>query len=72
MKTNDIKDTLKVAFGSDLYNFVKLGSHYTIGNVANQAIAFLALPIFTRLLLPEEYGILALFSAGVSVFAVLF
>lgn len=38
---------------------VKNTSIYTIGNILPQAIGFLLLPIFTRYLTPEDYGIVA-------------
>jgi len=36
---------------------------YGLGSVANQALSFLLLPLYTRYLMPAEYGTLALISA---------
>lgn len=42
-------------------------SVYTLGNVAQRAVPFLLIPVFTRLLGPEEYGLLALVSLVVPI-----
>ncbi|MFH1310760.1 MAG: oligosaccharide flippase family protein [Candidatus Omnitrophota bacterium] len=41
----------------------KSTSIYAIGNIINKAVPFILLPILTRFLSPEEYGILATFTA---------
>lgn len=51
-------------------NSVKAGLWYTVSNVLNKAIAFLAMPIFTRLLLPEEYGVVNTYMAWVAVITI--
>ncbi len=51
---------------------VKAGIWYTIGNFLVKGIAFLTLPIFTRLLTPEDFGILSLFNVWVAIFSVVF
>ena len=40
---------------------------YGLGSVANQALAFLLLPLYTRYLTPADYGTLALIGAGGSI-----
>lgn len=40
---------------------------YTTANVANAAVPFLLLPVLTRVLSPEEYGVIAMFTASVLV-----
>ena len=44
---------------------------YTAANVANSALPFLLLPILTRVLTPEEYGLVALFTTLTSAFTAL-
>jgi len=46
---------------------VKAGSFYLIGNLFNKAIAFLTIPIFTRLLTTSEYGIVSTYIAWVTI-----
>lgn len=41
---------------------------YTISNVLNRAIPFLLLPVLTRYLTPEDYGITAMFGVLCSIF----
>ncbi len=40
---------------------------YGLGSVANQALSFLLLPLYTRYLTPADYGTLALIGAGGSI-----
>ena len=44
---------------------------YTLANVACAAIPFLMLPILTRVLTPQEYGTVAMFSVAVAFFSAL-
>lgn len=37
-------------------NFIKSGIWYTVGNILIKGISFIALPLFTRLLSPEDFG----------------
>lgn len=48
-------------------SLVKSSGVYTITNVLNKAIPFLLLPILTRYLSPEEYGIVAMFAVMVGI-----
>lgn len=52
-------------------NFFNHSKNYLIADFFNKALAFITIPIFTRLLLPEEYGILAIFSSIISIFTIL-
>ena len=40
---------------------------YVLANILNSAIPFLVLPIMTRFLSPEDYGIVSMFSVLVSI-----
>jgi len=57
--TNKIKSLLKA-------NFFKGFAIYLGSSVINKAIPFLLLPILTKYLTPEEYGILALYQVMIS------
>ena len=48
-------------------NFFKNTGIYTIMSIINAAIPFLLMPILTRYLSPEEYGIVSMFSLVVSI-----
>lgn len=37
-------------------NYIKSGIWYTVGNILIKGISFIALPIFTRLLSPDDFG----------------
>lgn len=49
---------------------IKAGFWYTASNILNKAIGFLTMPIFTRLLIPEEYGIVNTYLAWVGVIGI--
>ena len=44
---------------------------YSLSNILNAAIPFLLLPILTRVLLPADYGVLAMFNATLGILGVL-
>ncbi len=46
----------------EIKKLVKHSSIYSIGNLSGHILSFLLLPVYTRLLTAEEYGILALIS----------
>ena len=49
---------------------IKNGGLYLFGNLFNKAIAFITVPIFTRMLSTTEYGIVSTYSSYVSILAV--
>ena len=54
-----------------LNNSVKIGTLYLVGNIFNKAIAFITIPIFTRLLTTEEYGIVNTYTSWASILMVI-
>jgi O-antigen/teichoic acid export membrane protein len=46
--------------------FLKHGGNYLIASVATSALAFISIPVYTRLLSPEDYGIVSIFTGIVS------
>lgn len=50
---------------------VKASFLYLIGNISTKAIAFITIPLFTRLLTPDEYGIVNTYSSWVHIASVL-
>lgn len=51
-------------------SIIKNGSLYVFGNIFNKAIAFITVPVFTRMLTTEEYGIVNTYSSWVNLMAV--
>lgn len=47
------------------------GSLYLFGNLFNKAIAFITVPVFTRILTAEEYGIVNTYTSWVALMAVI-
>lgn len=50
---------------------VKASIFYLVGNLFDKAIAFITVPIFTRMLSTSEYGILNTYTSWVSIFAII-
>jgi O-antigen/teichoic acid export membrane protein len=49
--------------------FLKHGGNYLIASIATSALAFISIPIYTRLLEPEDYGVVSIFMGIVSLLA---
>lgn len=49
---------------------VKAGSWYTVTNFFLKGVSFLTIPIFTRLLTTEDYGMVSLYTAWLSIFTI--
>lgn len=63
----DIKNYIKRIFKSSLF---KASGIYTFTSILNSTIPFFLMPILTRYLTPEDYGITAMFSMLVSIISV--
>ena len=51
--------------------FVRHGKNYLAGNFMVQGLAFISIPILTRLLNPDDYGMIAVFISMVAIFSIL-
>ena len=49
--------------------FKKAGTYYLIGNLFNKGIAFLTVPVFTRILSTADYGIVTTYNSWISIIA---
>ncbi len=47
--------------------FLKHAKNYVSADIFSKGISFLTIPVFTRILVPEDYGILAVFSAIIAI-----
>ena len=66
-----INNIIKKIFSVKHSSFFSHSKNYLLAEIFNKGIVFITIPIFTRLLSPTEYGILALFSSIVAIFTVL-
>jgi len=64
----NIKERIRNLIGNDQAKFLSHSKNYLIVDIANSALSFISIPVFTRLLLPEEYGVLSIY---VSIFQLL-
>lgn len=56
---------------SDIFETLKHSKNYFFASIATKAIAVVSIPIFTRLLTQEDYGVVAVFEAYVGIFLVI-
>jgi O-antigen/teichoic acid export membrane protein len=55
----------------DFFGIFKHAKNYLLADIAAKAMGLIALPIYTRMLLPEDYGIISIFNAYVALFTIL-
>lgn len=63
-------DKLKSRIGVDLLSFLSHSKNYISADFFQKGLVFLSIPIFTRILTPEEYGLLSIFTSLVTIFTV--
>jgi len=66
-----IRNKIKNLFDSDFYEFISHSKNYVSADFFTKSLAFISIPIFTRLLVPSEYGVLAIFSSFVAIFVII-
>lgn len=67
----NIKEKLQNRLGKDRSNLLGHSKNYFYGNMAVKALGFISVPIFTRLLTPEDYGIVNVVTSLTQIFIVL-
>jgi len=61
MKLNrNVKNRIIQLIGKDNIEFISHSKNYLEAGIFTRALSFISIPVFTRLLLPNEYGILAI------------
>ena len=65
------REKIKYIIGKENVEFISHSKNYLSAEIFIRSLSFISVPIFTRLLLPDEYGILAIFSSIVEVFGIL-
>jgi O-antigen/teichoic acid export membrane protein len=64
---NIIKNYIKKIIGKENFEFINHAKNYVSAEFFTKAFAFISIPIFTRLMTPEEYGVLSIFTSIISV-----
>jgi O-antigen/teichoic acid export membrane protein len=62
---------IKKIKSTDIFETLKHGKNYFSADIATKAIAFVSIPIFTRLFTQADYGIVAVFGAYVGIITVI-
>lgn len=55
---------------SDIFETLMHSKNYLLADIATRAAAVISIPVFTRLLTEEEYGIVAVFNAYLAIFLI--
>jgi len=66
-----VKKSLNKYFSSDLLEFILHSKNYVAANFFGKGLAFISIPIFTRLLLPSDYGVLAIFLSFLGIMSII-
>lgn len=69
---NILKSKIKQIIGHENLELMSHSKNYLTADFFAQALGFISVPIFTRLLTPHEYGILAIFSSLISIMGILY
>jgi O-antigen/teichoic acid export membrane protein len=59
-------------YDKDFVLFLKHGARYTTSKLFVGGLSFIAIPIYTRLMEPKDYGILALFDTAIGILSILY
>lgn len=70
--TSKIKRKFKNIVGWDFFELVKHGKNYVSADLFTKGLAFISIPIFTRLLVPTDYGIISIFTSFVAIFSIIY
>ena len=70
MSVRNLLGSLQKKIGVDLFEFLSHSKNYVSADFFQKGLVFLTIPIFTRILSPEEYGILSIFTSLVTIFIV--
>ena len=65
-----IKNQINKLKNTDIFETLRHSKNYFSANVATKALGFISIPIFTRLLTREDYGIIAIFASYVGIMTV--
>lgn len=66
-----VKSYAKKIIGKENFEFINHAKNYMSATFFTKALGFISVPIFTRLLTPDEYGILAIFTSIISISTIL-
>ena len=57
---------------SDFYEFLHHAKYYVSADIFSKGLIFLSIPIMSRLLAPEEYGVLAVIDSFTAICSIIF
>jgi len=62
----------KIKIGSDFKELLSHSTNYISAEFFSKGLALLTIPIFTRLMAPDEYGVMSIFASFVGLFTVIY
>ena len=72
IKIKLIKQKGETLLGKEFFGFLNHSKNYISAGVFSKGISIITVPIFTRLLIPEDYGILAILTSFISIFGIVY
>ena len=60
------------SIGKDFFELINHSKNYVTAELFNYGLAFITMPIFTRLLNPTDYGILAVLTSFIAIFGIIY
>ena len=66
-----IKNYLSRNLSPDLFEFLLHAKNYVYADIFRKGLAFISVPIFTRLLIPADYGVLAIYFSFMGFFSII-
>jgi len=66
------KNYAKKIIGKENFEFVNHAKNYMTAEFFSKGLVFISIPIFTRLMSPEEYGVLSIFLSIISIATIIF
>ncbi|MCK4358963.1 MAG: oligosaccharide flippase family protein [Candidatus Cloacimonetes bacterium] len=67
----NVKEKLRSKLREDFFEFLKHSKNYVSADLFIKGLSIISIPIFTRLLVPSEYGVLAIFFSFVAIFVII-
>lgn len=71
MKLDKLFKKVKTFFGKDTREFIKHAKNYITARFFVKALGFISLPIITRILTPEDFGIISVYTSFILIFEVI-
>jgi len=67
-----LQEKTQLLIGKDFYNFLSHSKNYVSAEIFSKGLGIITIPIYTRLLVPEDYGIFAILGSFLAIFGIIY